>query len=279
MKYTHNCLWSLLEITIKNFDNDKIIKNCFNIINLFEAKYSRFVKWNFLHNLNNKKSSEVDLEFFSLIKLCLEVSKITSWSFDITVLPILENRGYWIKNKIVKENIWYKNIILNKEKIMLQNWIEIDLWSVWKWYLVDKIYKILDKYSDNFIINFGWDIRVKWKETIWLEDPINLGKIIWNIEILNWSIASSSWNRRKISKWHHLINLKNKHEQNDKITVYITHKLATFADIFSTALFVTPIQESIKILWKIKWLEWMIISKEWEIFKSRWFNCSLIWTK
>ena len=55
----------------------------------------------------------------------------------------------------------------------------------------------------------------------------------------------------------------------DKIAIYLTHKLSSFSDIFSTALFVTPLKKSIQILNDTDWLEWMIISKNWEIFKTK----------
>jgi thiamine biosynthesis lipoprotein ApbE len=47
---------------------------------------------------------------------------------------------------------------------------------------------------------------------------------------------------------HHLIDAKSKKSQNDKLIVYVTHNLAVFADIFATALYVTPIKVSLDIL-------------------------------
>lgn len=280
MKKSRNLFWSRLDITIKS-DNkiDDIVEFCFLQAKNFENKYSRFIKWNYLYKLNKEKSSQSSWELFSILELCKKVSDITWWYFDITILPFLENAWYWIDIDLIPENIWYKNIEIINDIIYLKNWVSLDLWSVGKWYIIDKIYNILDKEFSNFIINFGWDIRVKGKHTIYLEDPYDEKKIIWEVEIENLSIASSSPNKRKLKKWHHLINPKNKESQNDKIALFVTHKLSSFSDIFSTALFVTPLEKSIKILWSIKWLEWLIIDKNWWIYKSDNFNCKLnnIW--
>jgi len=280
MKYSRNLFWSRLDITINSENIDtELIENCFIQAQNFEDKYSRFIKWNYLYNLNMKKSSQIDWELFSILELCKKVSIITSWYFDITILPFLENIGYWIEEKKLEYNYWYKNIEIENNNIYLKNWVSIELWAVGKWYIIDKIYTILDKKFDNYIINFGWDIRLKGKHKIYLEDPFDDKKIIWEIELENCSIASSSPNKRKTKLGHHLINPKNNESQNDKIALFITHKLSSFSDIFSTALFVTPLEESIKILWSIKWLEWLIIDKWWNIYKSNNFNCKLndIW--
>ena len=276
MKYSKNFFWSQLNIIINsNNINNKLLNNFFLKTEKFEKKYSRFIKWNFLYKLNNNKSSFIDQEFLSIINLCYKVSELTNWYFDITILPLLENIGYWIINKKLDENIWYKNIEIFWNKITLKKHVSIDIWSVWKWYMVDKIYNILNEHFENFTINFGWDIKIKWKKNILLENPYDDKKIIWSIELENISISSSAWNKRKTNLWHHLINAKNKKSQNDKIAIYLTHKLSSFSDIFSTALFVCPIKKSIDILNKINWLEWLIISKNWDIYKSSNFNCKL----
>ena len=274
MKFSRDLFWSRLTITINSQNiSEDVINNCFNETKYFEKKYSRFIKWNYLDKLNKTKSSQATWELLSLIKLSKKVSDLTDWYFDITILPLLENIWYWKDDKILDENIWYKNIEISWGKIILNNWVNIDLWAVWKWFMIDKIFNILNPIYNSFIIDFGWDIRIKWTHNILLEDPNNDKKSIWKIKLNNISIASSSPFKRQTNKWHHLINPKDK--QDDKIAIYITHKLSSFSDIFSTALFVSNIEKSIEILNKIKWLEWMIIVKNWEIFKTKWFNCEL----
>ena len=157
----------------------------------------------------------------------------------------------------------------------MHNGVCIDLWAVWKWYMIDKIYNRLEKYSEKFIVNFGWDLRVKWKHIIGLEDPLNSKKVIWKIHIDSLSFACSSGNKRKFWANHHLINPKNKQSENNKIAVYTTHRLASFSDIFATALFISPLEKSIEILRKTKGLEWFIISKSGDIYKSKWFTSLL----
>jgi len=271
MKLSAELFGSLLTIKIPDAKDTADIDYCFHITRNFENKYSRFISWNYLDTLNTNKNSVIDAEFFSIINLCLKVSELTQWYFDITLLPILENAWYWVKKQKLEEHIWYKNIILSSDKIELHNNVSIDLWSVGKGYMIDKIYKYLDAKYKNFVIDFGGDIRVKWTHIISLEDPNDMTQIIWNIELENSSIASSSWNRRKFWNFHHLMDPKTGKSVDDKQAIFLTHKLSSFSDIFSTALFVSPIEIAIRVLNSVPGLEGMIISSDWKIHKTTGF--------
>ena len=276
MDYSHACFGSRLHISVSSEEDISLeIEKCFSMVDQFEQKYSRFIQGNFLSKLNREKSAHIDSEFESLLKLSLKVSQLSQWYFDITLLPILENLGYGINSDVLDETYGYENIILWDHHVELQNDVSIDIGAVWKWYMVDKIFNILTLHAQAFTINFWGDIRVKGRETIYLEDPIDQKKSIGNIVLENISIASSAGNKRTFGKNHHLINAKTKQSQNDKLTLYVTHKLSSFSDIFSTALFVSPLELSLKILEQTPGLEALIIASDGAIYKSRWFTAHL----
>ena len=277
MFFSKELFWSRLDIKIEEENDDlpDLIEEVFEEIYSFEMKYSRFIKWNFLYNLNKNKKALINREFFSILKLCLEVSRISGWFFDITVLPLLENMWYGIEKWKVDNSFWYKNVVLKEKEVILKNNVCIDIWSVWKWYMVDKTYNKLKKHCDSFVINFWWDIKIKWKERIFLEDPKNENKHIWSIDIKNMSISWSSSNKRRTKKWHHLIDMWEKTSKNDKLSVYVSHKLCAFSDIFATAIFVSPLEKWLEMIKKVDWLEALIICSNWDIIKSDSFNCDL----
>ncbi len=276
MKYTKECFWSRLEITVFWEENlDSVMAESFSLLDDFEQNYSRFISENILSEINKDKSAKLPKEIQSLISLCLKVSELTDGYFDITILPLLENAWYGISEYELQESLGYKNIILDWDNLTLKNNVNIEFGSCGKWYAVDLVYNKLSKYTDNFIVNFGWDMRVSWKKTIHLEDPMDTKKTIWTIEIVDGAIASSAGNKRRIWAWHHLINPKQKSSENNILSVYVTHRLWVFADVFSTALFVSPLEISKEVIKKVSWLEAMIILSDGTIYKSRWFDCQL----
>ena len=275
MKFTQDAFGSRLEITLYDNINDSGITESFSMVTDFEKKYSRFQEGNILAEINSKKQAILDPEISSLLRLSLKVSKLTQGSFDITMLPVLENLGYGIADEKIQEHIGYKNIHLDANSLTLKNDISIEFWSFGKWYMLDVIYAILWKYHQEYMINFGGDMRIRGRKKVLLEDPLDTKKSIWEIDIQNLAVASSSGNRRKFWSAHHLIDAKNKTSQNEILAVYVTHNLWVFADIFSTALFVSPLKHSLEILEKIEGLEALIIWRDGKIYKSEWLNVKL----
>jgi len=276
MKYSKECFWSVLDITVFwDEDVSSLLTESFALLDDFENKYSRFISGNMLDALNTDKSIVLPSEIISLIELCQKVSGLTQGHFDITIQPVLENSGYGISEEKISENIGYENIFIDATTITLKNDVQIEFWSFGKWYALDLLYNSLIEHTQDFVINFGWDIRVAGNHTVHLEDPLDTSKMIWKIWLSNTAIASSSGNKRKIAKWHHLMNAKTKTSQDDKHAVYVTHELWVFADIFATALFVSPMDISLKVLGSIEWLEALIIGSDGKVFKSVWFDAEL----
>ena len=165
--YKKKLLWTILEIWVQDeITNENIFSEIFEMVKIFEEKYSRFKKWNYLYNLNILKEAKIDTDLETMINISKKVNEISNWYFDITLLPFLENNWYGIFEEKLKTNFWMQNIILENKKIILKNNIMIDLGWIWKWYLIDVIFDNLKKYYNNFVINFWWDLRISAKQKI-----------------------------------------------------------------------------------------------------------------
>ena len=256
--------------------DEESISHIYWILETFEHKYSRFIEWNFLHQLNESWRSLIDDEFRTLFKVSSLLNTQSQGYFDITVLPFLENAWYGIERQFVKENIWMQNIECTDNEIMLHNGVKIDFWAIGKGYLVDQIYQVLIQKYENMSIDFWGDTKIgKQKEKVWLEDPFDSQKLIWEIIVTQASICSSSGQKRKFWNTHHLVNPFEKNAVSDKIAVYTKHPLATFADAYSTAIFVAPLEIAISMIEANKNLEALMILQDGNIYKSDGFDAVL----
>lgn len=275
MIYTLEALGSVLEIKTEREIPKSRIDELFDTVFEFEKKYSRFIEWNYLSSLNSVGTAHIDDEGKTLINVGKKLFLETDGEFDMTILPILENMWYGKSWWWLMESIWMDNVTIQWNTIALKNWVQLDFWGVGKGYIIDKIYKKLDIISENFIINFWGDIKVKWTHTIGLEDPNNDTRVIWKISITNWAFCGSSGKKRKFWTNHHLLSARSKASQNDKIAVFVVSKLATLADSYATALFVTPLEKSLQIMGKNHQIEAMIIASNGEIYKTKEFHAQL----
>ena len=270
-KLVKECFGTKLVIEIfesENYDFSNIIWK----VEQFENKYSRFIEWNYLSKLNTEKKASLDSELFSILKVANHIHLLSNGFFDITLLPKLEKIGYG-KSQNISRNIGQENILIKDWEIILQNDITIELWSLGKGYMLDVIYNILSKTEKNFIVNFGWDIRVQWKHRLYLEDPYSESKYIGEILIENKALTSSSAQKRRTKKGTHLINPKD--WKLEVQAIYLTHRLWVFADGFATALFVMPLKECLRLLGTVNWLEWCVIDNKGQIHISKNWNANL----
>ncbi len=273
--FSHTALGTKLIIHIYDDSVDtQSIDAIFSEIDIFEKKYSRFIAGNLLHRLNTEKCLHMPDEFISILKVWNTLSHLSDGYFDMTVLPFLENIDYGIASEKQKEVYGYTRIeIWADNYVTLHDDIQVEIGSIGKGYALDLAYNTLDKRYSEFTLNFWGDIRIKWEKKIYLEDPLDDTKILWEIHLKNQALACSNPEKRKTKKWSHLIQHKEKIDT--KKTVFTIHPQWIFADWFATTLFVSPLEKSIKILENTKNLEALIISEEGEIYKSKWFKVKL----
>lgn len=265
-------LGTIIEITLPT---SKLFDECFDEIERIEKKYSRFIENSYLSKLNSKKEDRLDEETIFLLKKAVKIKIITKNYFDINIKETLESLGYdkdySFKKKIKINNPFKKKgFEIKDKKITLYN--QIDFGGIGKGYAIDRVKKILEKNKiKKYFINAGGDIYSKGKNRIALENPDNNKYAIGEVEINDESICSSSSNRRKWGKNHHLIDPFTKKSTNSIKTVFIIEKNAIDGDALATGLFCSGFENAIEISKKNN-LKVLLISNDNKIFTSKNFN-------
>ena len=241
----------IVEQALKSFDH--VINN-----------FSRFTKTSELSilNSNSGKKVKVSNELFALIQHAIQLSKLTNYKFDPTVIDILEAYGYdnsynivdplnsEVQQKIqqlMRNRPHVKDIELDEHKhsIKLAPNQRIDLGGIGKGYAIDLVYNKLSEKFDNYMINAGGDIRVSgtnangkpWKIGLeFINDNKQVNKVGF-VELTEGSICSSGRFARKIGNFHHLINTSNGLPENKTLISYAYADSAMLADSIATAAY------------------------------------------
>lgn len=298
-KKSIEAIGSIIEITII-YDNEDLVncafEKCFNEIDRFEKKYSRFIENNDLAFVNSHLDEwlDVDCEFFDLIQFGFEMNNKTFGYFDLCVKNILEDLGYdkgyrfRVQNSELRaQDLELKmqsldpkiEIDLGNRKVKIHN--EIELGGLGKGYILDLLAEILKDF-DNIFINGGGDIYVKGKDEhgkmqkVYFENPLKLDEVLGEVEANDLFLASSSGNKRNWGKYHHLIDPFQRNSANDMLATFVQAKSGIVADSYSTSLFVMGYQKAKEFLQKDNVeCEAMIIGIDGKIWRSKGFRGEL----
>ncbi|MFH1837749.1 MAG: FAD:protein FMN transferase [Candidatus Omnitrophota bacterium] len=187
-------------------DLRKILEKAFERAVVLEKKFDLFDPNSELNMLNLSGKMNVSSEMFDVLEKALEIGSLTDGKFDITVSPILKEKGFYhdmppeILEKIpdTKEAIGLENIMLTRSKrtVTLFQGAWLDLSGIAKGYIVDEMYAyIKEEGVKSFLIDAGGDMYCysEREEDAWIigvRDPGGYGMVM-RVKINAGAIATS----------------------------------------------------------------------------------------
>lgn len=259
-----------------------------DLVQRFEANYSRFLKGNVLGRLNSSLGhwSMVSEECYHLFSFAQKMERLSLGAFDIGVKSLLEQWGYDADYSL-EEKLIVHSVIERTQKIEnVEQTFElrppnevflykpIEFGGFGKGYAIDQVVQVLNGLQ-SFLIDAGGDLYGRgldpegrpWR--IAFEHPLDFTQAIGVCEIPfeGLALACSSPNRRRWRDRHHLVNPYNKAPANGMLAVYTQAASALEADAWATALFVMGFESAQKKLLELP-LEAMLIAPSGAIFKT-----------
>lgn len=127
--------------------------------------------------------------------------------------------------------------------------------------------------NENFLINFGGDMRSRGAFKIALESPFTGNEAIGIIILENQSLACTAPTRRKFNDSHHLINPFSRESSDEIISTFVVvdgqnPNSAMTADAWATTLSVMDFEKAKNFLMQKSSLEGMIVKKNGEFFRT-----------
>lgn len=300
---------TILDIVVQTEDEqlaNKAIKAAKEEINRLETKLSATIETSEVSLINQNAGIEpvkVSKETFELIQKGLRYAEITKGKFDITIAPLL-NLYDWRegmltgtkpeeeKVKAAKELVNYRDVILDEDNMtayLSRPGMEIDLGGIAKGYIIDRAVDILKEFGLEFgYVNGGGDIRFlgsKYDGTPWrigVDNPRGEGNIAVIPVSANSVVTSGDYQRfymtQEGERIHHIIDPHTGTSGAFAQSVTVIAENATIADILSTAFFMFPAQESIKMAYSLG-VEVLIVTSDGEILMTQEMNNMLTVTQ
>lgn len=261
-----------INIKINSTKSKKEIDNIYKDIDYLYSSYhkltSRYDKYDGIVNvyylneiLNNNEEIEIDNRLADIINIGIEYYDKTNKLFNIASGNLTNIWKEFINNceelpSNLEVNIDINDIKLNNNKYTKYNDVKLDLGAITKGYVTELVGDYLEENNIyNYIINAGGNVKVgkaynKEYYTVGITNPDNTNSIFTKVKVNNLSIVTSGNYQRyciyndKI--YSHIINPNTKLPSNYTKSVTVITPSSLLADIYSTYLYLLPVEEGLK---------------------------------
>jgi len=284
---TEFALNTVITITAYGDNADNATKAAIEEIRRIEKVFSAHLETSEISNINKKAFNtpvEASDEVIFVLEKCLEMSRKTNGSFDITVKPLVDLWNITSENPKVpsdgaidsaKSLVNYNDIVIEGNKVSFKKeGMQIDLGAAVKGYCADRAVEVLKSYGiKNALLDLGGNIYAlgkneegkKWR--IGIKDPSSPAGEHFSVEeISNLTAVTSGSYERYFEKdgkiYHHIIDPKTGYPADSGlISVTVISESSFEADMLSTAIFVMGDKDFVDILKDVNYTKVITVDK------------------
>lgn len=275
-EYSKNYFYmdTYISIKINSTKSKKEMDNIFNDIDYLYSSYhkltSRYDKYDGIVNvyylneiLDNNEEIEIDKRLSDIIDIGILYYDKTNGLFNIASGNLTSIWKVFIDNcdelpSNLDVNINIDDIVLDGNKYTKYNDVKLDLGAISKGYVTELVGKYLeDNNIDSYIINAGGNVKVgktynKDSYVVGITNPDNKNDIFTKVNVNNLSIVTSGNYQRYCSFndkiYGHIINPYTKLPSDYMKSVTVISSSSLLADIYSTYLYLLPVEDGMKIV-------------------------------
>ena len=258
---------TVISITLygKSSENEKLLDNCFELINHYESLFSTTIEGSDIYIINHSGGKEisVDTDTYELVKVAVSYAEMSGGLVDPTIGSVSSLWDFHAESpkvpsdELIKEalsHVDYKKISFNNSScsICLEDPdSKLDLGFIAKGYIADRLKEmLLDNGVKTAIINLGGNVLVIGSKPdgnpfkIGIQDPFGpTGSPCTSVEISDSSVVSSGSYERTFEidgkKYHHILDTKTGYPiESDLASVSVISKSSLEGDALSTYLFI-----------------------------------------
>ncbi len=255
-----------IKIETKEKNGEEFLNEAFELIAALEDKLSFYKEGGTLWNFNEDRTSQLKMnrDMQEIISIAGQLYRETDASYDISIGRLSELWDF-DKQRIPAADsiqaalnfVGFDNLIIDENSLQKPAGFKLNLGSLAKGFIVDKVVKYLDTEGiTTGYINAGGDIRIfgqKKTLKIGIQHPRKAnGEIIAKLKIKDKSIVTSGDYERYFIKddqrYHHILDPRTGNPSRNAASVTVIAEKAILADAYSTALFLMQPQKAIQLI-------------------------------
>ena len=246
-------------------DIDYLYDSYHKLTNAFDS-YDGIVNVYYLNNnLNNNENIEIDTRLANIIKTGIDFYDTTDGLFNVAAGNLTTRWKEFIDScdnlpsmEELNVNTNINDIKLDGNNYSKSNDVKLDLGGIAKGYVTELVGRYLEENDiHSYVINAGGNVMVGKaynKDTflVGITNPDNKDDMFTKVKVNNLSIVTSGSYQRYCTldgiNYNHIINPITKYPSNYMKSVTVVSKSSILADIYSTYLFLLPVEDGLKIV-------------------------------
>lgn len=282
----------------KDLDVEQIDSDIEELLVRLENTYSPSIEDSTLNQVNDRKITEVDDEFISILNQSLEACDATNGQYDpssgaLIDLWSINNANHLPSDKEVKDaltKVGCDDVVISGNTITMPEGYRLDFGSSVKGFAGDKIEEILKNDGvENALINLGGNIQAVGNK---YGNPFNIAIMRPEVEnTLNENVAqmpiedsamvTSGINQRFFIEdgkiYHHIIDaIKGEPADNGLASVTIVTDSGADADILSTMTFLMGLEDGYDYIMNTDGVEAIFITTDKKIYQTKDFDLTIL---
>lgn len=276
--YTRNYFYfdTYINVKVNTVKSEREMNDIFNDIDyLYDSyhkltdafdSYDGIVNVYYLNNnLNNNENIEIDTRLANIIKLGIDFYDTTDGLFNVAAgnltikwKEFIDSCNTLPSTEELNVNTNINDIKLDGNNYSKSNDVKLDLGGIAKGYVTELVGRYLEENDiHSYIINAGGNVMVGEaynKDTflVGITSPDNKDDMFTKVKVNNLSIVTSGSYQRYCTldgiNYNHIINPITKYPSNYMKSVTVVGKSSILADIYSTYLFLLPVEDGLKIV-------------------------------
>jgi thiamine biosynthesis lipoprotein len=262
-----------VSLTSKMTNTADILDKTFEVMSEYDKKFSYYNPEGTLWTINNanKRVSDIDSEFYELLKIAGQYHEKTDGMYDVTIGALSDlwsgGRTYPPPADSVSAALTltgFEKLSFTENKLSKPIGMKINFGSIAKGYIVDRCVEYaLANGVEYGMINAGGDIRIfgehKRTNNIGIRHPRSPDTLIDVLQVTEGAVVTSGDYERYFEyegkKYHHIISPKDGYPVDYIVSVTILAPTATQADVLATSVFLMHPDEGIELIKSIKGAE------------------------